>query len=315
MELPVIHRINNFQVASPSLPGIQSVYAAYNFCKWSAVILALVAAFGSIVNRIKILILRLRHETQSLASSNLLSDLDDYSSCSDGEDGSYSSSSTVSSEYEEDEDEQAESSGSFHWWRVDEDFLVRGSGHQLDDQLQSGKVRHRRRCSIGEIFSLSEIANSESVVKLWDSIGFGLGLDFDDYESSSSSAAVHGALVSGEKTSAPAQSSLSPAVVVSAGESASGNLALTIWDTRLRRRTPAVIAEWEPNEGRVVGVGSGGVEKVYVKDDVRYGVTVGDMRKVTSPLGNLTESELDMWWDKDAIIVSGKSDQSFLRRK
>ncbi|XP_028768250.1 uncharacterized protein LOC114725847 [Neltuma alba] len=317
MEVPVIHRINDFQIASSSLAGIQSVSAAYNFCKWSAVILALVAAFGSIVNRIKILILRLRQETHSLASSNLLSDLDldDYSSSSDGEDSSYSSTSTVPSEYEEDEDEQAEFSGSFQWRRVDEDFLVRGSGHQLDDQLQSGKVRHRRRLSIGDIFSLSEIANSKSVVKLWDSIGFGLGLDFDDYESSCSASAVPGALVCGEKTSVPAQSCLSPAVVVSAGESASGNLAVTIWDTRLRRRTPAVIAEWEPNEGKVVGVGSGGVEKVFVKDDVRCGVMVGDMRKVTSPLGSVTESDLDTWWDKDAVIVSGKSDESFLRRK
>ncbi|XP_054825549.1 uncharacterized protein LOC129323036 [Prosopis cineraria] len=316
MEVLVIQRFNDFQIASSSLAGIQSVSIAYNFCKWSAVILALVAAFGGIVNRIKILILRLLHETHSLASSNLLSnlDLDDYSSSSDGEDGNYSSPSTVSSECEEDEDEQAVCSVSFQWRRVDEDFLVRGSGYQLDDRLQSGKVRHRRRRSIGEIFSLSEIANSKSVVKLWDSIGFGLGLDFDDYESSCSAAAVAGALAAGEKASIPAQSSLSPAVVVTAGESASRNLAVAIWDMRLRCRTPAVIAEWEANEGRIVGVGSGGVEKVYVKDDVRCGVTVGDMRKVTSPLGMVTESDLDTWWDEDAVIVSGESDESVLRR-
>lgn len=146
------------------------------------------------------------------------------------------------------------------------------------------------------------------MVKLWDSIGFGLGLDFDldEHEFSSSDLAADTVVRSG----------LTPAVVVSAGEGASGNLAVAVWDTRLRRLSPAVIAEWEGNEGRVVGVGAGGVEKVYVKDDVRYGVRVGDMRKVTAPLGNVTERDLGAWWDRDGVVISGETDdESFLRRK
>lgn len=129
MEVPVIHRINDFQIASSSLAGIQSVSTAYNFCKWSALILALVAAFGSILNRIKFLILRLHHHTQSLVSTtNLLSDLhlDEYSS---SDDESYSSPSTPSSsDYDHEEDDQADSSRSLQWlqWcHMDEGFQVR----------------------------------------------------------------------------------------------------------------------------------------------------------------------------------------------
>lgn len=317
MEVPVIHRFNDFQIASSSLADIQSVSIAYNFCKWSAVILALAATFGSIINRIKILIIRFRREGHSLTSGNFLSDLDDDDfSTTDDDDGTSSSPPSLSSECEEDEDEETKYWSCFRWRRVDEDFQVRGSDHHFDDQLQSGKVSHRRRRSIGEIFSLSEIANSKNVVKLWDSIGFGLALDFDDSDSSSSSTGA-GGVISCEGPPIPAVSSISPAVVVSAGESASGNLSLTVWDMRLRRRTPAVIAEWEPNQGKIVGVGSGGVEKVYVRDDARYGVTVGDMRKVRSPLGNVTESDVDTWWDADAVIASNESfgDDSFLRRK
>ncbi|KAF7827809.1 putative transmembrane protein [Senna tora] len=310
MEIPVIRRFNDFQLAR-----FQSVSIAYNFCKWSALILALVATCGSLINRIKILIIRFRRRSHSLASSNLLiSDLDDEDfSSSDCDDGSYSYSSPSSLSTSEFEEGSGSTSSSYQWRRVDEDFKVRGSGHHFDDQLQSGKVRHRRRCSIGEIFSLSEIANRESVVKLWDSIGFGFGLDFDDsdYFTSSSSA------ISGLEPQISPLSSLSPAVVVTAGENASGNLAVTVWDTRLRRRTPAVIAEWEANQGKVVGVGAGGVEKVYVREDVHNGVTVGDMRKVRSPLVNITEPDVDTWWDADAVIVSNESfsDNSFLRRK
>lgn len=59
--------------------------------------------------------------------------------------------------------------------------------------------------------------------------------------------------------------------------------------------------------GKTLHVESGGVQKVYVRDDGRYSVTVGDMRKVSTPLGNVTESDADTWWDADAIVVSDES--------
>ncbi|XP_061360660.1 uncharacterized protein LOC133304630 [Gastrolobium bilobum] len=298
MQVPLIDRINDLQVglnslqnpSFPSLSGIQSVSIAYNFCKWGAVILALVATVGSIINRVTILIIRFRNKAPSLPSLSFDDD-DDFSSSDDGDynddDVTYSSS--------ESEDEPSVSSS---FLRLDEYFRLRGSSsglHQNDDEFQTQNGIHKRCRSIGDIFFLSELANSESVVKLWDSIGFGLGLDFDDYEEPLISTYE----TNKGKPSPPATSTASPAVVVSAGEGACGNLALEIWDTRLRRRKPSVVAEWGPTMGKTVRVESGGVQKVYVRDDGRHGVTVGDMRNVSTPLGNVTES--------DAIIVSEES--------
>ncbi|TKY69347.1 hypothetical protein E2542_SST05620 [Spatholobus suberectus] len=310
MQVPLIDRINDLQVGlnslqNPSFPSqittsLASVSVAYNFCKWGAVILALVATFGSIINRVTIFIIRFRTRAPSLPS--LHDDDDDYTSSDDDYD------------YENDDDDltyssselEDEPSASSSFIRLDEYFRVRGTddnNNNLDDEFQTQNGTHKRRRSIGDIFSLSELANSKSVVKLWDSIGFGLGLDFDDYEDGVVSAYER----SGGKPPVPASSTASPAVVVSAGEGACGNLALEIWDTRLRRRKPTVVAEWGPTVGKTLRVESGGVQKVYVRDDGRYGVTVGDMRKVSTPLGNVTESDADTWWDADAIVVSDES--------
>jgi len=65
--------------------------------------------------------------------------------------------------------------------------------------------------------------------------------------------------------------------------------------------------------GKTLRVESGGVQKVYVRDDGRHGVTVGDMRNVSTPLGNVTESDADTWWDADAIVVSDEQ-QSMLQQ-
>lgn len=310
MEVPVINRLNDFQMGlnslqhpsllsqiTSSISGIQSVSIAYNFCKWGAVILALVATFGSIISRVKILIVRFRRNGPSLPSIPLLSQLDDddYSSSDDDDDeGTSSTPSSLSSEFEEEEDETTPSSSKFNWRTGDEDFRVRDSGHHVDDQLQNGNMRLRRRRSIGDILSLSEIANSKNVVKLWDSIGFGLNLDFDDYDLSA------GRLV-------PATTSSSPAVFVSSEKNSSGKTALKIWDTRLRRGIPAVIAEWGPSIGKIVGVRFGEVEKFYLRDDARHDVTIGDFRKVSSPLENVTVYDVDTFWDADAVIVSAEN--------
>lgn len=170
----------------------------------------------------------------------------------------------------------------------------------MNNVFQTQNSGHRRQHSIGDFFSLLELANGDNVVKLWDSIGFGLGLDFDEYEDG---------VISSTNPHAPLTSAASsPDVIVSAGEGAHGNLAVEIWDTRLRRRKPSVVAEWGPTVGNTLRVESGGVQKVYVRDNGRQRLTVGDMRKVSFPLGNVTESDADnTWWDADAVLVTDES--------
>ncbi|XP_057447849.1 uncharacterized protein LOC130739541 [Lotus japonicus] len=298
MQVPLIDRLNDLQVGfnslqNPSFPspitsslaGIQSVSVVYNFCKWGAVFLALVATFSSIINRVTVFIIRFRSKPPSLPSISLFDD--DFSDISsdDGDVDDLEDDDDTGNDSSSEFDDEPSASASSSFLRLD-DFFFRVRGTAQNDESSRSQIDTRHRsCSIGDIFSLAELASSDSVVKLWDTIGFGLGLDFDDYEESP----LH----------APASSSTaSPAVVVSAAEGSRGNLEVGIWDTRLRKRRPSVVAEWGPAVGKTVRVESGGVSKVYVRDNGRDGVTVGDMRKVSKPLGNVTESDADnTWWD------------------
>ncbi|KAL5070560.1 hypothetical protein RYX36_021447 [Vicia faba] len=169
----------------------------------------------------------------------------------------------MSSDSEDDEEEIEEEN------RTGEYFRFRG-----DD----GEVGFLSSCrSIGDMFSLSEITNSKSVVKLWDTIGLGLGLDDSDSSYYGSIVEAYG---TDEKLRAPSE----------------------VWDTRVRRRIPTMIADWAPGIGKTVENVSGGVQKVYVRDDGRYELTVGDMRKMMSPLENVTESQLDLWWPNSYML-------------
>ncbi|KAG4984550.1 hypothetical protein AAZX31_10G259600 [Glycine max] len=234
-----------------------------SFCKWGLFFLTLLlTAF----------IFRLR---QNAPPFPLIIATYDYSD-TDDDDGISSTS-----EFEDDDDEEEENEED----RRDEYFRVRGS------------TNDERRRSIADFLSLSEIANTKSVVKLWDTIGFGLGFGFEHVDDRSSDGSRIVSVYDGELPD--------PAVVVSAGENASGNLAVTIWDTRLRRRIPAMMAEWGPSLGKTVGVvESSQVHKLYVKDDGRYGFTVGDMRNARSPLQYVTDSHLDLWWPNSLVMKS-----------
>jgi hypothetical protein len=53
-----------------------------------------------------------------------------------------------------------------------------------------------------------------------------------------------------------------------------------------------------PAIGNAVGIESGGVQKVYVRDDGRYELTAGDMRNVL----DLKESQLDLWWPNSCML-------------
>jgi hypothetical protein len=79
---------------------------------------------------------------------------------SDSDDETCSLSSTSSESEDDDEEEDENRSGQY--------FRLKGAGNG------DGFLRSCRR-SITDIFSLSEIANSKSFVKLWDTIGFSTG--------------------------------------------------------------------------------------------------------------------------------------------
>lgn len=327
MEIPVINRIGNFgsgitSLQNPSflsqilsLSHIEKVSQAYSFWKWGALIIAMVASFGTIVSRIKILVIRLqRRYYTSVASDPLFRNLEDdeYSdSDDDAEDDddvvSWSSSSSISG-FEDDEAPSTSDVDSV-WRPVDEQFCVKGSSHYGDDQWHNRNLRLRRPRSLVENrFSWSDFASGKSVVKLWDSLGLGLDLDdtsgkvvsmYDMDKEQKISNAIFGI---------PATATSFPASILSAGKNASGNVSFGVWDTREGCRIQAIFAEWGPHLGKIVGIASDGAEKVYVRDDVTGGLTVGDLRNVNSPLKKLTASEVeDTWWDTDAVIVSDDS--------
>lgn len=326
----MINRIGNFESGITSLqnPSFVSqilslsqvpVAQAYSFWKWGALIIAMVASLGTIVSRIKVLVIRLRQRyCSSVGSEPLLRmlDDDDFSDVSEDEavdeddDASWSSSSSVSEFVDEDNDTTRSIYDDGSWRHVDERFCVRGSGHYVDDhQGQKSNLRQRRRKSLSENrFSWSDFATGKSVVKLWDSLG--LGLDLDD--TSGKVVSMYdmdrqqkiGAVVGG-KLLAPATATSLSSAILSAETALSGTVSLGVWDTRAGCRNPAMFAKWGPHLGEIVGITSNGAEKVYVRDDVTGGLTIGDLRNVSSPLKRLTESEVETtWWDADAVMVS-----------
>ncbi|GMJ13134.1 hypothetical protein like AT1G68440 [Hibiscus trionum] len=289
MEISVINRISDFEASISSLnnpsflsqvyalSGIHKIYKAYDFWKWGALILALLASLSTIINRLKILIIRFRR-THYLPNQPLL-----YGTDFDTDTDSDSCSSS------DDEGEYDEPSDSQNWRQVDEDFRVRGSGHFIDHQWRNARFTLRkRRSSIGDLFSWAEeLTSAKSVVKLWDNLGLGFRLNLDesdnvlnvyDVNKETKIGSIFGGKSEFQAVSAPSLSS--PAVLVSAtGGSSTG------------RRS----------------VNADGVEKVYIRGDVKGKLTVGDMRKPSSTLRNVTDSDVDTWWDADAVIISDES--------
>ncbi|KAK9998233.1 hypothetical protein SO802_017836 [Lithocarpus litseifolius] len=266
MEIPVINRISDLELSlqNPSMFSRVfpvSGFEVIRFWKWGALVLALVASFSTIMNRVRILIVKFQRAS-SAASEPLLKLIDDddiYSSDDDDDDDDETSS--VSSSIEEEEEEEEEEP-------MDEDFRVSGSGRGYFGRSQ-GQSRNSKQW---QRFSWTDLA-SGSVVKLWDHLG--LGLDFDGE--------VDGNLISvydmnreqrvtsllGGRSVVMAVSPLNSGSVVTAAEKAvSGNVSLKVWDTRVRCRIPEILAEWGPQLGKkIVAVGYGGVGKVHVRDD------------------------------------------------
>ncbi|KAE8730273.1 hypothetical protein F3Y22_tig00003041pilonHSYRG01262 [Hibiscus syriacus] len=195
--------------------------------------------------------------------------------------------------------------------------IFRLEGRVISSTISGGTVvsRFERRNSIGELFSWAEeLTSGKSVVKLWENLGLGFGLDLDESDDVFNVYDVNRETIIGSifggKSNFQAVSSSSSTVVVSAGaDSSTGRVAFSAWDTRLHCRQPTILAEWSPEKPmeRISAVNADGVEKVYIRDDVTGKLTVGDMRKANSSLRNVTDSDVDTWWDADAVLVLDES--------
>lgn len=242
----------------------------YSFWKCGALILAVSATFVCIIRRGKIISIPL-HAVEPSSQAFVQKDEAEFSDDDD--------CSSVSSE--EDEEDQQD---------VDEDFRVKGSRFYLKLKWQNSISRHMKRLrSGGERFGWSKLTSSRSVVKLWDNLV--LGSDCSEKNN--------------DNDSIP--SVATPKMVFTAKRNENGaGVVLGGYDIRLRRRVPAISAEWCLPAEAVAGtmnVSTGGVEKVYVSDDIKGILTVGDVRNVTAPVENVTERDGEMWWDANTVIV------------
>ncbi|KAJ4960617.1 hypothetical protein NE237_020527 [Protea cynaroides] len=304
LEIPLINTIPGFEASinllqNPSflsriidLLGIDKTFLNYNFWTWGALILAIVATFSGVINRTKLFIPRLWRQQRSVNSEDLLRPFVD-----DDDDDSCSSSSS------NDEDDLSTSSLE-NETSFDEDFRVADGSCSYDEDQRHHRLKLRRQ------FSWSGFTSRKSVVKLWDDLGLGLGLRFEDSSTESVVSmwdlhkdeiisSFHG----GGGCQIPAISWAAPSVMLTAGLEECGNVAaVRVWDARVSSQIPAFYAEWQPRWRSILGVDSSEMEKVYLIDN-RSSVTVRDIRKVTK-VGFPLESEENTWWDNDAVIVS-----------
>ncbi|CAI9756059.1 unnamed protein product [Fraxinus pennsylvanica] len=240
---------------------------AHNFCKWGALILALLATFSSIIRRIKIIFIHLHafkpSPSQAFVQSNdfEFSDDDECSSVSSQEEEGSSPATSF-------QDQQA----------VDEDFCVKGSNFYLRSQSQNGNLRNRgRQCCGGEWLPLSEFTSGKNVVKLWD------------------------------YWTIPEVTVASPeCFLTEEGNGKGDRVVFNGYDTRMPRRVPAISAKWRSPAAavtEVVSSATGGVEKFYMRDTATGVLTVGDVRNLTAPVENVAEYDGDTWQDADFVFV------------
>ncbi|PPR85186.1 hypothetical protein GOBAR_AA35505 [Gossypium barbadense] len=273
MEVPVINRISDSGITPLNYPpfnsphhllsGIQKIYETHSFFKLGALILALIASLSTIINKLKTFIIGFRRH-HSLPSQPLLYDTDF--------DTDTDSSSDDEPEYEE------LSFTSRTWRQVDEDFRVRESesGHLVGDEWRKSyfTIPNRR--------SSEELSRGKSVVKLWDNLKFGFGVESKDalnvYDANkgTNAASIFGGKDGFQAISAPLSS---PAVIISAGvDSLSGRAAVGA--------VPAIVAEWRPQQSveKIAAINADGVEKVYIRGDV----TGKMLTPASSPKSGLT---------------------------
>ncbi|KAF8094044.1 hypothetical protein N665_0371s0026 [Sinapis alba] len=289
MEVPMINIIRDFEVGinsindpsflshSVAVSSIGKLHQAYGFLKWGALIIAFLAYFTNFITRLKSLVVKLRKIDVSISSPTLF---DDYDSDSDA--SCSSSASSDEDEDEEEEDEEDVDSIYDQGW-VNGSFRVRGS-----DQGQNGNFTCFNG-SFGDLFSWPDLGGigSSGVVKLWDH----LDIDGGDEE--------------GDGENVVASSASPSSFFLTAEKKGNGAVKVEACDPRAGFRMPALLAEWrQPGRllGNIIGVDVGGVEKIYVRDDVSGKIAVGDLRRFNGALTDLTESDGETWWDADVVI-------------
>ncbi|KAJ0242861.1 hypothetical protein HA466_0201280 [Hirschfeldia incana] len=309
MEVPMINIIRDFEVGMSSIndpsflsrsvavSGIGKLHQAYGFWKWGALIIAFLAYFTNFITRLKSLVVRLRKIHVSISPPTLFDDYDSDSdiSCS----SSVSSDNDEDDDQEDDEDEEDEKDVDFIYnkgWVNNGGFRVKGSEYYSnDDQGQNGNFACFNG-SFGDLFSWPDLGGigSSGVVKLWDH----LDIDGGDYDGDDNNV-VAAFLRNCGSSSASSPSSF----FLTAEKKGSDGVKVEACDPRVGFRIPALLAEWrQPGRflGNIVGVDVGGVEKLYVRDDVSGKIAVGDLRKFN---GALTESDGETWWDADVVIA------------
>lgn len=316
-----MNRLSDFEAGISSLQdpsflsqflsfSVRTIAQAYGLWKWGALILALVASFGTIINRIRFLVIKYQNDLVSASPAQSQSFLRSCVDRSEEDDACSSSSCSASSSETEEDEIELMSSPLEDPSRKHEVFVVKGSANAQREDMSSN-LRRRRSFLCDHSSGFCDPTN---VVKLWN-LGLEIGLDSEGESPTSFGDAISitdlttGQILSSFSSgtsgipaisAAPLQS---PAAILSAGMSSSGNMALRVWDTRTGRRAPSIIAEWAPRSAaNIERVNCGGAEKLFLEAGGE--LMIGDMRNVSSPLKSVTESDVETWWDADAVIVS-----------
>ncbi|KAJ4874570.1 Uncharacterized protein Rs2_39588 [Raphanus sativus] len=301
MEVPMINRIRDFEVGinsinepsflsrSVAVSGIGKLHQAYGFWKWGALIIAFLAYFTNFITRLNSLVVRLRRKIDvSISSPTLFDDYDsDYSDVSCP---SSASSDDEDEEDEEDKDEEDVDSIYDRGW-VNGSFRARGSAQGQNDNFACFKG------SFGDLFTWPDLGGG--VVNLWDHLDINGGEEEGDGENVVASFLRN---CGGSFSSAASPSSF----FLTAERRGGDAVKVEACDPRAGFRMPALLAEWrQPGRflGNVIGVEVGGVEKIYVRDDVSGKIAVGDLRRFNGALTDLTDADgCDTWWDADVVI-------------
>lgn len=289
MEVPVLNRITELGPNLGSLPNpsflsriFTSVFPSQHFWKWAALIIAFLATFPGIINRVKVFIIVCRRRTKTTSISEPL-----YRSLHFGDSRGLVSknlkSPLLSSSESEDENERDREHNN------DSDFRVKGSS-LFSGEFDGGcRSRHRRRpCNgggNGDWFSWPCFGLERSVVRQWGDVK--LKCEFEELSGSMISlydvneeAEICSILSGGGSLKAAA---VSPRrMVVAANEGVSANVSVKLWDTRGRSRTPVVGMEWDSPSGNIVDVYYEDVGNLYVRDNEAAGIMIGDVRRASS---------------------------------
>lgn len=304
MEVPVLNRITELGAHLGSLPNpnflsriFTSFFPSQHFWKWGALIIALLATFTGIINRVKVFIIICRRRTKTTSISEPL-----YRSLHCRDSGGLVSknlkSPPLSSSESEDENERG-------WERNnDSNFRVKVSSRfscELDGGCHSRlRRRHCNGGSNGDLFPWPCFGLDRSVVRQWGDVisnsefeelsGSMISL-YDDNEE----AEICSIFNEGGSLKAVA---VSPRrMVVAASEGVSANVSLKLWDTRGRSRTPVVAVEWDSPSRNIVDVYYEDVENVYLRDNGAAGIMVGDVRKASSGSEKLTAGDGGGLWN------------------